>query len=401
MLKPLQYRAGQLSDLLENLQSTGASGFIYINAIVNSEQNPRSRVVVLNNGEMVYGGSKILNNQEFARRIGIKLSHDWADIAVGYAAQKLQDPSSFRELLEQIVRIRVFKWEEIETCVHAQAVQVLEQTLPYAGKLQLDPTVQIDLSYGKEGHGLEWNKLIQDVACRHREWTALAPVIPSMEAVPQLSPGWRTVTDTKAHQHFHKWVDGRRSLIDIAEQLDQDPLELGRTYLEWVASGWITFVRDTPVTQEVAHVEEQRPIVLSVDDSSVVQILIRRALGDHYQVLFASSAVQALTLMNTNPIVLLLLDVTMPDIDGLEFCRTVRSIPKFKDLPIIMVTARDKFSDKLRGQIAGTTHYLTKPFEPEYLLEIVEKYVGQRRQKLKESPTKRTFDNRISEKSYL
>jgi DNA-binding response OmpR family regulator len=89
--------------------------------------------------------------------------------------------------------------------------------------------------------------------------------------------------------------------------------------------------------------------------------------------LLINNAVDALKVISTNPISLLLLDVTMPEIDGLEFCRTVRSIPKFKNLPIIMLTARDKLSDKLRGQIAGATHYLTKPIEPNQLLEIVNK----------------------------
>jgi twitching motility two-component system response regulator PilG len=103
--------------------------------------------------------------------------------------------------------------------------------------------------------------------------------------------------------------------------------------------------------------------------------MIKRALGDRYQVLLTSNAVDALKVINTNPIELLLLDVTMPEIDGLEFCRTVRSIPKFKNLPIIMLTTRDKFSDKLRGQLVGITHYLTKPVEPKKLLKIVAKCV--------------------------
>jgi twitching motility two-component system response regulator PilG len=80
--------------------------------------------------------------------------------------------------------------------------------------------------------------------------------------------------------------------------------------------------------------------------------------------------------MNQKQISLLLLDVTMPDIDGLEMCRTVRSIPKFRHLPIIMLTARDGFFDKVKGQIAGTNRYLTKPFDAEKLLEIVSEFVG-------------------------
>ena len=66
----------------------------------------------------------------------------------------------------------------------------------------------------------------------------------------------------------------------------------------------------------------------------------------------------------------------MPEIDGLELCRTVRSIPQFRDLPIIMVTARDGFFDKVKGKFAGSSDYLTKPFDAEQLRQIVAKYIG-------------------------
>ncbi len=375
MLEVSQYQAGQLLNLLWDLQGKRVSGAIYIDTTVNPAQKPRSCVLVLKNGEIVYGGLRIPdNNQEFARMIGIKSNHKFADTAIKYARQKIQTSSSFRELLEQIVRIRVFKWEEIESVVHAQVVQVLEQALPHPGQLQLDSTVQFDLSHGEDGHGLDWSRVMRDVTTRQQEWAALAPVVPSMDAVPRLSPrGLLAVTDTKAQQHLREWVDGVRSLIDIAEKLDQDPLELARSYMAWAVSGWVAFGEDAPATQEVSVAQKQSPIVLSVDDSLIVQTMIKRSLGDRYQVLLTSNAVDALKVINTNPIALLLLDVTMPEIDGLEFCRTVRSIPKFKDLPIIMLTARDKFSDKFRGQIAGATHYLTKPVEPKQLLEIVDK----------------------------
>ena len=377
MLKELLYQTGQLHNLLKDLQSEGISGSVYIHTTVTPNHKPRSRVLVLHNGEIVYGGLKIPgNNQEFARTIGIKFSHTWADAAIKYTAQNLQNPSSFRELLERIVRIRVFKWEEIETVVHDQVVQVLEQALPHPGQVQLDFTVPFDLSYGKDGHGLDWPKLMQDVAARQQEWATLAPVVPSMDAVPRLSPkGLRVVTDSKAQQHLRQWVDGARSLIDIAEKLGEDPLELARSFMAWSVAGWVTLGGDAPASQASPTTGKQSPIVLSVDDSLIVQTMIKRTLGDRYQVLLVSNAVDALKVINTNPISLLLLDVTMPEIDGLEFCRTVRSIPKFHNLPIIMLTARDKFSDKLRGQIAGATHYLTKPVEPKQLLEIVGKCV--------------------------
>jgi len=376
MLKALQYEAGQIPNLLGDLQGERFSGSVYIETIVNPERKPRTRVFVLNNGEIIYGGLRIPdNNQEFFRMIGIKSNYSWADAAIKYTVQKLQNPSSFRELLEQLVRIRVFKWEEIETIVHTQVVQVLEQALPHPGQLQLDSTMQFDLTYGSDGHGLDGSRVRQDVTIRQQEWAALAPVVPSMEAVPRLSPsGLQAVTDSNV-QHLRKWVDGVLSLVDIAEQLGEDPLELARSYMALAVSGWVIFGEDAPKTQAASATQKQRPIVLSVDDSVIVQTMIKRTLSDHYQVLLTSSAVDALKVINTKPIALLLLDVTMPEIDGLEFCRTVRSIGKFKDLPIIMLTARDKFSDKLRGQIVGATHYLTKPVEPNQLLKIVDECV--------------------------
>lgn len=115
------------------------------------------------------------------------------------------------------------------------------------------------------------------------------------------------------------------------------------------------------------------PTVLSLDDSEVVQELIRRALCDEYRVLLCRSAMDALSLMNQEPISALLLDISMPEIDGFNFCRTVRSIPKFKDLPIVMVTARDRAFDKVQGRLAGTTEYLTKPFDADQLRQVIQK----------------------------
>lgn len=381
MLEALEYEAGQLSNVLGDLKWASASGAVYIHTTVNPNYKPKSCVLVLKNGEIVYAGSSIPNNnEEFARMIGIKCNHGLAETAIRYTAQRLRNPSSLRELLERIVRIRVFKWEEIETTIHAQVVQILEQALPHSGKLQLDSTVEFDLSYGEDGHGLDWSKLMQDVAKRQQEWQTLAPVIPSMYAVPRRpSGGLHLVTDSKVQQHLRQWVDGERSLIDIAEVLSEDPLELARSYMAWAVSGWVILGEGQPQSQVLPVTEKpidpHRPIVLSVDDSLVVQTMIKRALSDRYQVLLTSNAVDALKVINTNPIALLLLDVSMPEIDGLEFCRTVRSIPKFKNLPIIMLTARDKFSDKLKGQIAGATYYLTKPVEPNQLVEVVNKCV--------------------------
>ncbi|KKD39346.1 MAG: response regulator [Limnoraphis robusta] len=113
------------------------------------------------------------------------------------------------------------------------------------------------------------------------------------------------------------------------------------------------------------------PTVLAVDDSLVMHGLVKQALGKDYRVLVTDNAVEALSLLYQEKVSILLLDVTMPEIDGLELCRTVRNLPQFKTLPIIMLTARDGAFEKVQGRLAGATEYLTKPFNPQTLSEVI------------------------------
>lgn len=114
--------------------------------------------------------------------------------------------------------------------------------------------------------------------------------------------------------------------------------------------------------------------ILAVDDSPVMLELVKRALERDYRVLVADNAVDALSMIYHEKISGLLLDVSMPGIDGLELCRTVRNLPQFQELPIIMLTARDGLFDKVQGRLAGASEYLTKPFDAEQLRQIIGKF---------------------------
>ncbi len=113
----------------------------------------------------------------------------------------------------------------------------------------------------------------------------------------------------------------------------------------------------------------QQPTILAVDDNPIMQEILQQALANEYNVLVADNAQDALSLMYHQPIAMLLVDVCMPGIDGLELCRTLRSMPQFCDIPIMLVTAKDRVFDKVQGHLAGANAYLTKPFELEQLRE--------------------------------
>ena len=370
-MKLTHYQPQQLATLLETLRSQKISGTLSINA----QSNPaRSCILVWRKGEITFGGSSVPDSQEFVQKIGQKLKPDLINVAFNLAKQKATNPNSVRELLETLVKMHLFSWEQVKSLVQAQTIQVLEPMLPDAGQLQLDPAVQFDICYDVTGCGLDWSSLMSEVNRRQQQWTALASIIPSRDAVPQLRENALTkMTDLKARQHLQKWVDGERSLGDIAQNLNKDPLQIAKTYFNWAQLGWVDFSDNTTAAPTIEP--ENLATILSVDDSPIVQTTIKRALGDRYNLLCVDNALDALSLLREQTVDLLLLDVTMPGIDGLEMCRSVRNMPKLRGLPIVMLTARDKQVDILQGQIAGTTQYLTKPFDAEKLLEVARRYI--------------------------
>ncbi len=366
------YQEQQLATVLEEFQSKQTSGILYLESNLPSQRKKRHRVLVLQNGQIVYGGVILPNNKEFAQTLGQKLNREWSESAIAIATQKAANKTSIRSLLDLLVKMRLFTWEQVEAFIHSQTVLILEQILPHAGNYRLDNIIEFDLCYGEDCHSLDLAKLMVDVKRRQQQLAAFAPAIPSIEAVPRfLTSTANKITNPAVRKHLEQWVDGERSLIDIAEGLNKDVLQVAQSYLPWVQAGWVLIGNSN-----VAAPKKELPIILAVDDSSIMQVAIKRALSEQYQVLIASNAKDALMLLHRADVELLLLDVTMPEIDGLEVCRTVRSIAKFRDLPIIMVTAKDGFFDKVKGKFAGSTDYVTKPFNPEQLCQLVGKYIN-------------------------
>ena len=386
----IQYNSQQLNNLLQSPPSSNFSGVLSLETTVNSWHKQKYCELVLYNGKIVYGGEKIPDRRELARSLGEKLNPHLINAALSIASQKTVNPNSVRELLEILIKIRVFTWEQAEAFIKNQVVIILEKFASFPGTGRWESITEFDLSYGEDRHGLDWAEIKQDLAQRQQQWNSLATVIPGMNAIPQIdSKNFRKITDRRIKEHLKQYADGKKTLIDIAEATGKDPLIIAKFYSNWVNSGFVTFqpavaIDDNqtittpdrvPDVIEATNNSGSLATILSVDDSPIIQVSIKRALRGSYNVLLASNATDALDILNQQSVQLLLLDLTMPDVDGLDFCRTIRKIPKFQDLPIIMVTARDGLIDRMKGQIAGTNKYLTKPFKSEELQAMVDKYV--------------------------
>lgn len=109
--------------------------------------------------------------------------------------------------------------------------------------------------------------------------------------------------------------------------------------------------------------------ILVVDDEANIRDLARLYLEkDGYRVILAQDGTQALKLVKENELGLMVLDLMLPEVDGWEVCRRVRTD---SNLPILMLTARDDDIDKIVGLEMGADDYLTKPFNPRELVARV------------------------------
>lgn len=95
-----------------------------------------------------------------------------------------------------------------------------------------------------------------------------------------------------------------------------------------------------------------------------------------YTTIKAHGSAKAMSAVSQGNIDAVILDVMLPDVSGLEFCRYVRRDPSLMHIPIVIVSARSREEDIRAGYDAGATEYLTKPWSKEQLLGVLQKVLG-------------------------
>ncbi len=130
--------------------------------------------------------------------------------------------------------------------------------------------------------------------------------------------------------------------------------------------------------------------ILVVDDEKEIRDLIAIYLkNDGYEVLQASDGEEGLLLLKQHKVHLIVLDIMMPKVDGIQMCMKVREIA---EMPIIMLSAKTQDMDKIVGLTIGADDYVTKPFNP---LELIARIKSQLRRYLKMSNAEVADDNEI------
>lgn len=114
---------------------------------------------------------------------------------------------------------------------------------------------------------------------------------------------------------------------------------------------------------EKAEIYDRQPLILIVDDTvKNLQVLGSILKAENYKIAIASNGNQAILTANEIKPDLILLDVMMPELDGFETCKKLKSFPEVKEVPVIFLTAKVETEDIIEGFKAGAVDYITKPF---------------------------------------
>lgn len=116
--------------------------------------------------------------------------------------------------------------------------------------------------------------------------------------------------------------------------------------------------------------------VMIVDDSiSIRQVVGLTLRGAGYDVVEGSNGKDALAKLGKQKVHLVVSDVNMPEMNGIDFVKAVKAQPEYRFLPIIMLTTESGDEKKREGQAAGARAWVVKPFKPEVLLNAVQKLI--------------------------
>ena len=134
--------------------------------------------------------------------------------------------------------------------------------------------------------------------------------------------------------------------------------------------------------------------ILIVDDDPDIRDILKLTLSEeNYEILEAKDGEEALKMINSKPLDLVLLDYKIPKMDGRQVCRLIKKDLLLRHLPIIMVTGKGDISDKVDGIDAGADDYVVKPFEPKELLARIRMIVRRTERDLEANPLTRLPGN--------
>lgn len=217
-----------------------------------------------------------------------------------------------------------------------------------------------------------------------QEWKELYPHIQSPEQLPVLSDKVHlqsSLPEATVNKLQH-WADGKTSLRQLARYLNRDILTVAKAIYPYVQQSWLQLVYSDTTKIDTHPVDaklkgKHRGRIVCIDDAIAIGETINSILqAQGYEAIALTNPLEALSLVFQLKPDLILCDIAMSELEGYEVCAMLRHSRAFRLTPIIMLTGKDGFIDRVKASMVGATDYLTKPFTDTELLMLVEKYIN-------------------------
>ena len=227
----------------------------------------------------------------------------------------------------------------------------------------------------------EIGPLIKGITSQVQEWKKLHPYVQSPDQ-------FFTITNPNALQQslppqiyetFQKWSDGNTNIRQMSRYLGRNILTVGKAMYPYIQQGIIQLSEVTQLDGErpVNTGSDRTPHIVCIDDSMAIQKTVEYILeGAGYKVTSIDNPLKALGQVFLIRPDMILCDVAMPKLDGYDLCAMLRKSTAFRQTPMVMLTGKDGFTDRIKARMAGANDFLTKPFGEKELLTVIESYVG-------------------------
>lgn len=330
------------------------------------------------NGQIVYvtdSDSSLSRLRDYLRRYRLETSLDLLPV-LSVAPQNAPEYSYLWALLEHHILTPEQGRSIIQSIVHETLFDLLslhQGSFIFEHGSALSPQLTT----------LEISSLMKKIMQQVQAWKQLHPHIQSPNQCLALADyiRLRQVLPTATFNHLKLWIDGKTSLRQLSRYLNRDILSVGRAMYPFVKHGWIQMLNPVMVyspnqTSDLQPLNTAIPRIVCIDDAIAICEAIESILKfQGYDAVGCTNPLQAFNLVFQLKPDLILCDIAMPELDGYELCAMLRHSCKFRHTPIVMLTGKDQFIDRVKAKMVGATDYLTKPFADHELLMLVEKHL--------------------------
>ena len=209
----------------------------------------------------------------------------------------------------------------------------------------------------------------------------MAPVIRQPEALQKR-------TSAHVYNNLRQLLDGQQTLRDLSIRMKRDIVTVTRSLLPYIQLGLVQLVQvqditppiSTPIAQKLTKASNYNRISIAcIDDSHLIcQALEKIVTEAGYQFISEMDGLRAIAVLLSRKPDLIFLDLVMPNTNGYEICAQLRKLSYFRTTPIVILTGNDGILDRVRAKMVGSTDFISKPIQPNIVLETINKYLTQK-----------------------